>query len=344
MTNIEKIYKAFEVSENDISLYKSILKKVKSNPEQKVLSHFMKNYVYRLNSKFTRILQSVLGEMLRETVTKREITQGIVRFNLSSKYYKQYLTNGYRKIAGMLTGSFFDRYSIADAELRKSIREDVYGQFDNFIKTSMSQTDRDVLKHIRTLQREIIQRNLKKSGLEGVENIDQIMRLEKKNFKKNMLKKYPDLAKQFEDGKVLKSRAFVDQSGTIKVRSYTLDAYTDFSIQGTILNMDTTLGEVDAQQNGDRVVEFYLKDNRKLKTKPFPYCQKIIKKKIAGRSILALDDQAASVLNIPTVATAKSNYSLAPLRGCRHSIRRIKDVSYINKINKILYVAEAVGG
>lgn len=343
MTQYEKIFRALKVKENDLKLYQRILKKGGVTREQKVLDHFMANYVYMLNSSFIRVIRSVMSDMLTGTATKREVSQNVVKFRLSSKYYKKYMAENYKKVADMVSGSFFDRYNIANRDLRYSIRKEVYEQFNDFIKISMQQTESDILKHIRVLQREIIQKNLKISKLKGIPNIEEIIDLETKNFKKNMLKKYPELAKQFDEGKVLKSRGWTDKDGNFKTRSYTLDTYSDFSIRATMMNMDTTLGIEDATQHGDRVVEFYLKDNRTLKTKPFPYCQKLLRKKVAGKTILALDDTAARILNIPTVATAKANYSLAPLRGCRHSVRRITDKTYINRINKILYVGELSG-
>ena len=137
----------------------------------------------------------------------------------------------------------------------------------------MSSTEQNVLSYVRKLQREMIKNNLNIEKLKKMDVLDEVILAEKKGFKNNMIKKFPELEKMLDEGKVLKSKPWVDKGGSVRYRTYTLDEYNEFATRQTIMNMDRTCAQEDALQNEERVVEFYLRDNRTLKTRPFPECQ-----------------------------------------------------------------------
>jgi hypothetical protein len=334
----DKLFKGAKVSDADLTMYKKILRGNTEGKEEKVIEHFMTTYITPLNGKFQKAISSVLLDSLTGELTSMQASKNIIGFQATSKAYVKAITNNYNEVAEMVFGSFMDRYDIKSKDLVKALRSEVFQQFSELTQSTMKMTEETVLKYVRTLQREMIQRNLHVDRLKKMDVLDSVIADEKKLFKQNMLKKYPDLEKALESGRVLKSKGWTDKQGDLKFRAYTLDDYTDFSVRRTLLNLDTTAAQIDATQSGERVVEFYLRDNRKLKTVPNPVCQEILSKRIKGRAILALDEEAASILGIWTVEQAKENGSMQLSRHCRHSVRRIDNVEYLRMIDKILYV------
>ena len=333
---LTKIFNSLKVSSKDMKMYKKILKGTGVDKEQKVVDHFMKKYVYPTNTVFGNAVKSVMTDLLSLDTTAKQFTDATIGFKATSKKYKQILKDNYERVAPLILDAFFKKNNIVNFQLRKQLRDDVFAEFNSFIKGAMSQTDTAVLSDIRKIQREIIQNTLKTKKLKGIPNLNKFIEKEKRDFKKKMLKKYPSIAEKTE-GKLLKSRPWTDKAGNTRTMSYTLDNYTNMSIEASIMNTETTAGVIDAEQHGDRVVQYYLANNRVLKTGPFPYCQEILRNQIKGKAILALDEEAASILGIPTVATARANGALDRRRRCRHAVKRITDKNYINTINKLLY-------
>lgn len=339
MIDYNQIFSKFNISPADKEMYAKILASKAQEKEFKIIDHFMKVYVYKMNARFQKVIESVLLTSITETLTQKEITAEIVGFQSASTYYTKILQTNFNEVSDMLVESMIDKYQIKNAQLAKAIRQEVYQEFNTFINGTMSMTEQDVLKYVRTLQREMLQRNMKLDVLKQSGVLDNVIEKEKKLFKENMLNKYPQLKKMLNDGEVLKSRPWIDANGELKYRTFTLDEYTEMSVQQTILNADRTITAASATQNNERVLEYYLRDNRVLKTYPNEVCQSIIKKKIKGKAILALDIQAAKVLGILTVDEAKAKGAMNISHHCRHSVRRIEDKDYLNMIDKLLYAS-----
>lgn len=341
---LTQIFNSFKVSPKDLKMYKRILRGTGEFREEKVIDHFMKNYVYKLNTVFGNSIKNVLNDLISTDTTSKQFTKETIGFKATSKKYKDILKDDYEKVAPLVLDSFFKRNNIKNMQLRKQLKDSVYDEFNSFIKDAMNLTERDVLNDIRTIQREVIQNTLKTKELKGIPDLNSFIEKEKKGFKKKILKKYPNIKNKLEEGKVLKSKPWKDQNGNIRTMTYTLNNYTDMSIEASIMNTETTTGVINAEQRGQRVVEYYLANNRQLKTGPFPYCQEILRKRIKGKALLALDEEAADILGIPTVATARANGALDRKRRCRHSVRPIENENYNTMINKLLYAGNLTIG
>ena len=103
----------------------------------------------------------------------------------------------------------------------------------------MSLTDKTILNDIRTIQREVIQNALKTRKLKDIPNLTEYIVKARKEFKDKILKKYPGIRKKLEEGKILKSKPWRDRAGNIRNMNYTLDTYTGFSIDNTIMNLES---------------------------------------------------------------------------------------------------------
>ncbi len=226
------------------------------------------------------------------------------------KNFKTYINDIY-------SPSVFKVAGLKDSDIKKAILNQVISEYEQFIGGSMSQTENFIVGSIRTLQREMITENvmIKKLNLSG-ENLN----LEITRFKESLRSKYPEIYKGIEDGQILVVRKVGLEGET--VRHYKLDYYTDMTTRTTLLNIDRTSNETMARVNSERVVEYYLSDPRSVK-KDREICQDILNTKILGKSLLALDDIAASALNILTIDEAKESpdYAMGPY--CRHTFRRL---------------------
>jgi len=337
MATLNQIFNSFKVSAKDLKLYKKILKGTTPNREQKVIDHFMKKYVYRLNTVFSKAIKAVFVDLISVDTTAKQFTKSAIGFKVTSKKYKEILKDSYKKIAPLITDSFFKKNNIKNIQLQNKLKKEVFQEFENYIKDAMSLTDKNIIKDIRTIQREVIQNTLKIRKLKDIPDFTEYIAKTEKEFKDVILKKYPGIRQKIEDGKVLKSRPWRDKSGNIRNMTYRLDTYTDFAIENTIMNLESITGTIEAEQSGDRVVEYYLANDRKLKTVPFPYCQEVLRKKIKGKALLALDEGAADILGIDSVSTARAKWAMDRKRHCRHATRKIKDENYLKTIDKLLY-------
>lgn len=226
----------------------------------------------------------------------------------------------------------FKMHGITRAELQKAILDGTVNQFESYIKGAMANTPATVLQSIREIQREWILRNQK---IRFSRDMDAILYRGEDEFKQMLKRKYRPLFDQIEKGQILKSRTMGDGN----VRSFTLSEYVDMSVRATVMNVDRNSAEIAANFYGDRVVEYYLRDTRPVKTEEREVCANILGRRIKGKALLALDEDTARVLGIMTIDHAKREGAM--FIHCRHSIRRI-DAATRNEINKALHLAGLV--
>lgn len=220
-----------------------------------------------------------------------------------------------------------NKKSLQNAVLRATV-----DQFESYVKGAMSGTQPHILAMIRNCQKEWILRNQGLRFREGRDVANTLYAAEAE-FKEMLLKKYPELRKAMEKGQILRSRPYGPNLNEYK--HFTLSDYTDMSVRATVLNVDRNAAEVAANFHGDRVVGYHLRDHRPIKTDEREICEDILRKKIKGHSLLALDDEAATLLGIYTVQDAKRKGAM--FIHCRHSIYRLNKAD-LGEIHKLLYI------
>jgi hypothetical protein len=218
----------------------------------------------------------------------------------------------------------FEETKIKSAKLKKAILDQTLAQFKSLTEKSMLETQTNVLSFIRTLQKEMIIANqlLAKEDL-----TNDLVSSEIENFRRLLKRKFPDIYKAMEEGKILKSSLL--PNGTF--RNFKLDAYLEMSVRTTLLNIRNTAIEVDAQLTEADVVEYYQRDFRSV-TNERIVCQDILSESINGKSLLALNDNAARILGIMTLAEARSKGAMGP--HCRHGIRQVSK-SYVDSLGAV---------
>ena len=328
------IFNKFNISDKDLALYKDIIAKATSFEEiESVINHFMANYVTPMNMNYNNLIQDTLNISLSTKLTEKELYSLNNTFVYSSTNYQQVLQNNFAIIAELTVDKNLGLIG-GDEKLIKSMTDDLIAQFNLRIEGAMANTRSDVLGYVRKLQREMIIRNNMLSTMQQHGVAEGIIEQEKALFKKNMLKRYPQLKKQLEDGKILRSRTYYDKNGNARFKSYTLDDYAEMSVSETLKNADRDAVEYVAETYAEPAVEFYLRDNRHVET-PNTACEYITSKTVFGKHLLATNNHAANVLGIWTIDRAKAENSLNISFHCRHSIRRL-DADTLNKINKMI--------
>lgn len=297
---------------------------------QEAFDLFINEYMIPPSMKYQDLMSDYLGvvdsgpmrekdkDMLSRNITLMNLGLSAVLLNNFSKY----LNSSYSK-------AIFEDAGITDAMTKKAILVEVETVYEQLLSSSLSRTQSFILNSLRTMQRELLAENLllKNSKLTGEALESEIIR-----FKNSLRIKYPEIYKAINKGNILVTSRFVD--GAESIRHYKIDYYIDLVTRTAILDVDRNSNMISAIAANERVVDFYLSDPRQVK-KDREICQEILATLVLGRSILALDAEAATILGIMTVEEAKStpDYSFGPY--CRHSVRRCP-AEYIKEINNIL--------
>lgn len=340
------IFQQFKVSDKDLELYAYIAAEAKSFDEmEKIINHFMSNYVVKMDSRLSNLVRDTLTVALSTELIEKELSTLVTvftsistDFTSSSKIYENVLKANFAVIADIV-GSKGVELAGGTNVIEKELVSMLIEKFDQRITGAMAMTRQDVLTYVRQLQREMIIRNAQLHAMAKDGVINSIIEKEKAKFKSDMLKKYPHLKKMFDEAKILKSRSWLDSDGVERHRSYTLADYNEMATSETLKNIDRDAVEMIATYYNEPVVEFYLRDNRHVEM-PNDACSHIMSKKIDGKVLLATSNYVANLLGIWTIDKAKSEHSLEISRHCRHSIRRIEDEAFIEKINKLIAVSK----
>lgn len=223
----------------------------------------------------------------------------------------------------------FKRHGLEDSKTKKAILQQAITDFDEKITGVMANTQSFAVNGIRSMQREIVSRNLffKEQKIK-----DEAFDVEKKLFDKGLRRKYPSIYKAIDEGNIVVTRKL--EAGGESLRHYKINYYSDLLTRTSILNIDRNTVSVAAAVNGERVVGYRLADPRKVK-KDREICQQILANKVYGVSLLAVDEDAARKLGIMTIEEAQStpDYAMGPY--CRHTIYRLGN-DFLERINKDL--------
>jgi len=223
---------------------------------------------------------------------------------------------------------YFKATGLSNARQQSAIVESALAQFEYYTNGALSNTPAHILNDIRQIQKDWIFHNY---DIRNMSNVDGQLDRTEKQFRQMLRKKYKTIYQDIEDGKIIKSR------GTKNIRAFTLDEYVEVSVRPTILNVDRNTVEMSAHLEDLPVVEYYLRDTRHLKTEERDVCAEILKKKVHGKSLLALTAETARQLGIMTLQAAKDKGAM--FIHCRHSIRK-PDAEYIEQLKKVIFVSE----
>jgi len=236
----------------------------------------------------------------------------------------------------ILCPATYKRLSITNPELKKAITNKALAEFQQKTRGSLAMTNADVLSSIRKLQTDLIKANIQIANKKAITGIldSEVAKFEK-DLMKDIKKMNPDYYKQMEEGKLIKSRQLADGG----YRNYTLESYSDMAVRTTLLNVDRTATEVKLMAEDLNFAEFYLRDNRKLKTGiERQICRHTIGQKFYGVSIVALNKETANLLEIPFIDDIRAEGAFGVY--CRHSIRGTSD-TYSEMIKKAVFISDA---
>jgi hypothetical protein len=335
--NYKTVFQKFEVTPKDKARYTQIISTATTFDEiEQVINLFMKDYVNGMNAQLNNLIADTLNIALSSELMNKELMNVENTFIFSSNAYENTLKANYAVLADMISGGAADLIG-SNPKVQKMITDKLISEFNSRIEGAMANTRADVLNYTRTLQREMIIRNKQLAQMGEMGSMEGAIAQEKLLFEKNMLKRFPQLDKMLREGKVLKSRTFLNSAGNETYRTYTLDDYTEMSVSETLKNVDRDAVEFTAKYLNEPVVEFYLRDHRHVED-PNEACAHIMQSTLWGVPLLATSQHVASVLKIWSVDKAKAEHSLEISRHCRHSIKRASD-EVINKVNKLINIA-----
>lgn len=279
-----------------------------------------------------------LTQALEGPMNQREMAAWTREVGFTFGAAKDAIVDGVRYFStNVIAKHVFDTRGINSKTLQNAILKATIDQFETYIDGAMTGTQTEILADIRSMQKDWIIRN---QNIRKMNDVDDLLYGSEREFKKYLRDRYPRLFRAMEEGKILRSRPWEDKNGKIKHKYYDLEEYTDFSVRATVLNIDRNSAEVSAQLRRHRVVEYYLRDKRPLATEERPVCQHILDKKVHGKSLLALDDDAANALGIMTIHRAKTEGAM--FIHCRHSIRPVSK-AFNEQVNKVIYLAKSKG-
>jgi hypothetical protein len=332
-----KDWKPSEALNDDVLSYYDKL--VKQGKIEEAIDFIASQYPLEIAYIVKQQTRNTLSKALEGPMTQREMAAFTREIGFTIGAAKEAIVEGVRYFStNVIAKHVFETQGITKKSLKDAILKATIDQFETYIDGAMSGTQAEILADIRSMQRDWIIRN---QNIRKMKDVDDLLYGSEKEFKKFLRKKYPRLFKAMEEGAILKSRPWEDKNGNIKNRYYDLEEYTDFSVRATVLNIDRNSAEVSAQMRRHRVVEYYLRDNRPIKTEERPVCQHILDKKVHGKSLLALDDEAAGILGIMTIHRAKTEGAM--FIHCRHSIKPVSK-AFNEQVNKVIYLKKSQRG
>jgi len=325
--NIVGFYDDYILSDEDLTWF---IEMAENGEAETALDLFIKESIIPPGVKYSDFLRQYLNDSESGILSLKDRNKAIRNIAILSvglgtlwnRLYKTYLKEVYSPDIFIIAG-------VANDQIRKIILSESIGIFEKAINGAMSQTSSFVINGIRTLQREMIVENfkLRTTGLTGKLLDDEVIK-----FKRAIRSKYPQLYKAMSEGNILVTSKF--SVGGETFRHYKIDTYADMAVRTTLLNVDRASNLMMAMANDEPVVEYILADQRTVK-KDREICQDILGNFVLGKSLLAIDKETASKLNIMTIEEAETSPDYAMGVGCRHTIRRLGK-AFLNEVDKII--------
>lgn len=296
---------------------------------EEAIDFYIDKYLKRMNKEYTAVLrynmlpatQHILGRSDLNTID-RNVTDSTQAYTSTSGTIMGFIVRTYLQDKAydyLFKKKEEDQPPILPKDVIGIMRDKAEKEFRRYTADALARTREDVLTDVRRIQLDIVrQERVWDKLIEDKKEFNAESEIRK--FKQEMKVKYESYLKKM-NGKIIESREFTKADGTVVTRHYDLDYYSDMSVRTTMLNMDRTAEETIAMLDDDDVVEYYKRDSRTIKHDPREICQTILKTKIKGKSLLALNQKAATRLQIMTVAEAKSLDAMGV--NCRHSVKRV---------------------
>lgn len=327
--DLKELLQEIDISEREIGFLGGLLQQGK---ELEVFDIIIQKYFYELFEVYTREVRWALDIAQRGQLPEKNLSKLLAFIGVLSLAFSRVLIDSLGKVLEKSIAPFvFSKANIQMAKTRKAILNEVLTKFETLTQGAMSQTQANVLNYIREMQRRFI---IKNQSIKNKKFTKEQFQKELESFKKELKSTFPQYYKAMEEGKFLSSRRFGEKGE--KVLYYKLDNYLEMSLRTTFLNIERTAIEAAAIIEDVPVVEYYLKDDRPLKTGvEREICKEILAVHILGKPLLATTEEAGKLLGIMTVEEARTtpDYALGPY--CRHSIR-IPSKTYLRKIRAIL--------
>lgn len=329
IANPEELFLEYEVPEREIRAYMWLLRQGR---DTEVYERFIMSYMLEDIYIFKDTMSSYLSTVEQGIIPEKNVAKIVTSVILLTAFLDNRLRSNMRKfVSRVVLPETISRNNISNKDVQKAILNEIMSRYDVILKGSLSQTQFNILRYIREMQRRLLVENqsILNRGLSGIALNTEVAR-----FRKELFRTFPEYYKAMKEGKFITSRRF-GEAGE-KIRNYTLEGYVNMAVRSSILDVDRLSVEVSAKAGDIPVVEFYLRDERPLVTgKEREICDKILSQEILGKSILAVTEEASEALGIMTIEEAKNTYDYSMGYWCRHSIK-IPSNSYLKKIRAII--------
>lgn len=304
----ETLFGEYQVSEFDLARYRKL---IADGLYEEAVDDFAKKYMVDYAELYNATMVDYLRQAQEGQLSKDDSSALLLSIAALSAATQTVLNKNFQSFVQTLAPEVFSDLGIKSPDVKAIILKTTLQRFQELTASAMTETSNNVLSQIRAMQTAMIVENQKISALDIV---GQLLKSEVSGFKSGLRKRFPEYYEAMEMGNILKSRRFGPQGQ--RVIRYTLSDYAEMATRTTLLNVDRIAVEVSAGVAGDKVVQYYLRDHRELKSGKE---REICKELLSGSGLLALDQETADALGIPTIDEARAQGAMGPY--CRHSIR-----------------------
>lgn len=317
-SNLIKLFRKYEITDKDLKYY---IRQIEAGNVSQVIDEFTEKYIVEpidlysaeMVGNLDTATRGVLDSDQKTTMLKNVVYGSAITATLLNKNFQTFMRKAYRSVTEI----------IPSIKVQNTILDETIKQFYELTNNSFNNARSKILNDIRSMQTEMIVQNQR---IRNLDLVGKTLDSEMKAFSKQLKFRHPDVFTQINNGDIFT---------IVKGRKYKLSYYNEMATQTTLMNVDRKSVEVEAKLTkrppGLNVVEYYIRDVRKLKTEPREICQHILSKKSFNRSLLAVDEATASKLGIQTIDQARTSGAMGVL--CRHSIKSVNK-QFINSIKK----------
>jgi hypothetical protein len=329
ITNPFKLFNKFNVTGKDLKLYTSLIDK--GQPD-KAINLFIDKYMLNPSTVFSNQIGRYLndsqeGELLQ--IDKNNVLKSVGALtNGITNLFK----SNFQKFMDKYGESIFSSLNIRTKKVKQSILDATSSQYEDLISQRFNDINSNVSGNIRDIQRDFIIQNQKINRLKRLEEYKKnpgLIKKEMDRFHNELRKTHPDYYKMLDEKK------FVTYANGSK---HSIESYTEMATSTTLLNVDRTATEVVAKTKGQEVVEYYKRLVRRVKTNR-KICPTILRNKVMGKSLLALNADTAQALGIMTIEQARATPDFAMGVNCRHSIRPVSR-TFLRKVRGLIQEKE----
>jgi len=319
-------FEELNISKKDQALYKRLAEKGQFN---KLTSMFLNRYILPNSRKYQDMVKRLMARTGDRILPNADINDVSVKISSATIGFRAALKRMFATVINTAYApGIFTRLGITSPQVKNTIKSNTLEIFKKHTEAALAQTNPTILRAIRERQKGLILINAR---IDRARNAGELLQKNVGAFKDSLLRNLDKVSPEFR--KINNDQMVIYRDGSM----HKLDQYAEMATRTTLLNVERTAVEVKETVRGRRVVEYYQRDPRAAKT-PRKICPVILRQKFAGKSLLALDAEAASVLSIMTVEQAKATPDFAMGVFCRHSIRPIS-ATLNNEIEKLLALA-----